>query len=179
MKKTFYPKLFFPLIQLLYVVFLLLSFILLQSFIFGDLFTNPNKHDRLFEAIIFELFIAYFTFHFIYYFCFYFKIVQIELNQFSTFELKSFKTFHANFHEISGYSTSKVSFGKYTWKSKSMIIYFKSGKVVEILSSFVSNVDLLENEFKIRKIKYLGFEDYNTGWFFRKYKFTEKTKRIN
>ena len=128
--------------------------------IFGKSMTNL-KASVLFSAFFFILFIGYFTFHLLYFFCFYFKYVVIEKNTLSIFELKNLKI-------------TKVYFGKYTWKSKSIIIYYKSGKVSEITSSFVSNVQLLEKELKNRKVKNFGFESYNTGWFYRKYMFTKK-----
>ncbi|MDP2161958.1 MAG: hypothetical protein Q8K02_15870 [Flavobacterium sp.] len=87
--------------------------------------------------------------------------------------MNKLKTTKANLDEILGYSKSEVFFGKYSWKSKSVVIYFKSGKTSEILSSFVSGIEDLEKELKRRKVKYLGFEDYNTGWFFREYKFNK------
>jgi hypothetical protein len=87
--------------------------------------------------------------------------------------LNKLKTTKANLDEILGYSKSEVFFGKYSWKSKSVVIYFKSGKTSEILSSFVSGVEDLEKELKRNKVKYFGFEHYDTGWFFRQYKFNK------
>lgn len=141
--------------------------------IFGKSMTNL-KTSVLFSAFFFILFIGYFTFHLLYFFCFYFKYVVIEKNTLSIFELKNLKITKVYFDEVLGYSKSEVYFGKYTWKSKSIIIYYKSGKVSEITSSFVSNVQLLEKELKNRKVKNIGFESYNTGWFYRKYMFTKK-----
>ncbi len=141
--------------------------------IFGKSMTNL-KTSVLFSAFFFILFIGYFTFHLLYFFCFYFKYVVIEKNTISIFELKNLKITKVNFDEVLGYSKSEVYFGKYTWKSKSIIIYYKSGKISEITSSFVSNVQLLEKELKNRKVKNLGFEYYNTGWFYRQYKFIKK-----
>ena len=109
-----------------------------------------------------------------YFFCFYFKKVTIEEDTLSIFELNKFKSTKVSFDEILGYSKSEVFFGKYTWKSKSIIVYSRVGDVSEILSSFVFNVDEIEKELKHGKVKYLGFEHYNTGLFHRKYKFAKK-----
>ena len=141
--------------------------------IFGKSMTDL-KTSVLFSAFFFILFIGYFTFHLLYFFCFYFKYVVIEKNTLSIFELKNLKITKVNFDDVLGYSKSEVYFGKYTWKSKSIIIYYKSGKVSEITSSFVSNVQLLEKELKNRKVKNFGFESYYTGWFYRKYRYAKK-----
>lgn len=141
--------------------------------IFGNSITSL-KTSVLFSAFFYIFFIGYFTFHLFYFFFFYFKYVVIEKNTISIFELKNFKITKADFNDVLGFSKSEIYFGKYTWKSKSIIIYYKSGKVSEITSSFVSNVQLLENELKTRKVKKMGFEYYNTGWFYRKYMFVKK-----
>jgi hypothetical protein len=172
LKKVFYPRIFFPIIKLIFFVgFLVLLFhciiILYENFI-----ANIN-FDLIVPALIFILFIGFFTFQFGYVFCFYFKRVSLIDNKISIFELNKLKIAKFNVDEILGFSKSEVYFGRYAWKSKSLVIYFKSGKTSEILSSFVSGVDVLEKELKNRKVKYLGFEDYNTGWFFREYKFNK------
>lgn len=97
----------------------------------------------------------------------------MEKNYVSIFELKNLKVTKVKFEEILGYSKSEIYFGRYTWKSKSIIIYYKSGKVSEVTSSFVSNIELLEKELKNNKVKYFGFESYSTGLFYRQYKFTK------
>lgn len=74
-------------------------------------------------------------------------------------------------NEIEGYSQSEVYFGRYLWKSKSIVIYFKNGLKSEFVSVFVANISGLEKELKRNRIKSFGFEDYQTGWFYRKYKF--------
>lgn len=137
---------------------------------------KPKSHidsGFIISAIVFSLFIGYIIFHLGYFFCFYFKYISLTENEISIFELNKLKIAKFNVDEILGFSKSEVYFGKYAWKSKSLVIYFKSGKTSEILSSFVSGVDDLEKELKSRKVKYLGFEYYKTGWFFREYKFNK------
>lgn len=173
MKKTFYPKIIFPSIHLTLFVgfFVLLLFVIIK--LYQNLISSIDL-DFILPALIFVLFISFFTFQFGYGFSSNFKVVSLSINKISIFELDKLKVTKVNFDEILGYSNSKVYFGKHTWKSKSIVIYFKSGKTSEILSSFVSGVDELEKELKKGKVKYLGFEHYNTGWFFRKYKFTKQ-----
>ncbi len=147
------------------------------AFVFIKIFVSPKsnlKTEIYFPGIFFILFIGYFTFHLLYFFCFYFKYVLLNKKSISIFELKNLKIEEIKFDEIIGFSKSEVYFGRYNWKSKSIVIYSKTGKATELLNSFISNLDLLETELKNEKIKYLGFENYNTGYFFRKYKFIEK-----
>ena len=172
MKKLFYPKILFPSIKLIFITgFFYFFFLGIVKFI-----DKPKSHidsGFIISAIVFSFFIGYIIFHLGYFFCFYFKYISLTENEISIFELNKLKTTRYNLDEISGYSKSEVYFGKHTWKCKSIVFYFKSGKTSEILSSFVSGVDDLEKELKSRKVKYLGFEHYNTGWFFRQYKFTK------
>jgi hypothetical protein len=74
-------------------------------------------------------------------------------------------------NEIEGYSKSEVYFGRHMWKSKSIVIYFKNGMKSEIVNVFVTKLTELEKELKINRIKSFGFESYQTGWFYREYKF--------
>lgn len=151
----------------------LFYFIFFSVIKFQEKSSSSIDSGFIISAIVFSLLMVYLIFHLGFFFCFYFKWVFINDNRISIFELNKFKNTTVDFKEISGYSKSEVYFGRYAWKSKSIVIYFKSGKTSEILGSFVSGVDDLENELKKRKVKYLGFEYYNTGWFFRQYKFTK------
>lgn len=101
---------------------------------------------------------------------------MIDDEKLSIFELNKFKLKRVSFDEISGYSKSEVYFGRYSWKSKSIVIYFKNGETSEFVKVFISNLDLIEEELKRKKVKYLGFEYYQTGWFYRQYKFNKKRK---
>lgn len=154
-----------------FVGFLVLLFIVI-IILYENCTPNINL-DLIAPALIFILFIGFLTFQFGYDFCFYLKVVILCNKKISIFELNKLKATKFNLDEILGFSKSEVYFGRYAWKSKSIVIYFKSGKTSEILSSFVSGIDDLEKELKSRKVKYLGFEDYKTGWFFREYKFNK------
>ena len=134
-------------------------------------FNTNNYGELLFPAIFFILFIGYFTFHLTYFFCFYFKYIIIDERTFSIYELIKLKNTKVKFNNIRGYSKSEAYFGRYNWKSDSIVIYFENGEISEIVKVFVYNIDILEKELKYKKVQYLGFEDYNTGWFYRKYKF--------
>lgn len=172
MKKIFYPKILFPTIKLIFIIGLL-YFLFFVFYKFNEKSNSSFDSGFVLSAIVFSVFLGYFIFHLGYFFCFYFKYVSLNENELSIFELNKLKTTKVNLDQISGYSKSEVYFGKYAWKSKSIVIYFKSGGISEILRSFVSGIDDLEKELKRNKVKYLGFEHYNTGWFFRQYKFTK------
>ena len=125
----------------------------------------------LIGALLYMSFIFLIIFHLTYFFTFYFKSLSIKDKNLSIFELNKFKVTKLKPNEIKGYSKSEVYFGKYMWKSKSIIIYSKNGIKYEFVSVFITKLNELENEMKRNRIKYLGFEDYQTGWFYRKYKF--------
>jgi vacuolar-type H+-ATPase subunit I/STV1 len=172
LKKTFYPKIIFPTIKLIFIVgFLVLLFSIIVKFF--EKLNSRIDFDFILPALIFILFIGFFTFQFGYIFCFYFKWVSLCDNKIAIFELNKLKSITVDISEILGYSKSEVYFGKYVWKSKSIVIYFKSGKTSEILSCFVSGNDNFEKELKIRKVKYFGFEHFKTGWLFRVYRFNK------
>ncbi|WP_123796508.1 hypothetical protein [Oceanihabitans sediminis] len=105
---------------------------------------------------------------------YYIKIIRFEGNFFTVFELHKLKNSKINYNKIQGFSTSEVYFGKYLWKCNSIVIYTETKKTIEILSNYNSSYKKFEQELKKRKIKYYGFEEYNTGWHFREYKFNEK-----
>ncbi|MGV8992981.1 MAG: hypothetical protein ACOH1O_02680 [Flavobacterium sp.] len=169
-KKVFYPKIVFPTINLLFSIatFTMLIFTILNL---AELFNESNSGESLFSAVIFILIIGYFTFHLAYFFCYYFKYIVLDGKIFSIFELIKLKITKVEFDKIRGYSKSEVNFGRYNWKSRSIVIYYKNGKTSEIVKVFVHNIDIIEKELKNKKVKYLGFEDYSTGWFYREYRF--------
>lgn len=175
MKKKFYPKILFPTIKSAFIVgFVLLFFQALKVF-FTKISLNFD-FGLFLAALFFVLFSGYFVFHLYYFFSFYFKYLEIEDNYISIFELNKFKLKKITLDEILGYSESEAYFGKNGWKSKSIVIYFKNGETAELVKVFLSNFDILEEELKRKKIKYLGFEGYQTGWFYRKYKFNKNRK---
>lgn len=173
MKIKFYPKLIFPTLKFVFII----GIIFFLAYIIKFFFEKANKDsDLIFGLLFFILFFGYFVFHLSYFFSFYFKYVEIDTKYISIFELNKLKTRKDNFNEIFGYSKSEAYFGNYTWKSKSIVIYYKNGDTTEILKVFISNFEKLEHELKRNRIKYLGFESYQTGWFFREYKFNKLLK---
>ncbi len=175
MKKKFYPKILFPTIKFAFIIgFVLLFFQTLKVF-FTKICLNFD-FGLFLAALFFILFTGYIVFHLSYFFGFYFKYLEIEDNCISIFDLNKFKFKKNTLDEILGYSKSEAYFGKNGWKSKSIVIYFKNGETSELVKVFLSNFDSLEEELKSKKIKYLGFEGYQTGWFYRRYKFNKNKK---
>jgi hypothetical protein len=169
LKIRYLTKLFFPLLQLIS------GLGLLTVFIYGIYkFTVDFKIELLIQGIVFLSFIGFFSFHLIYNFLYYIKIIRFEGNFITVFELYKLKNTKINYNEIQGFSTSEVYFGKYLWKCNSIVIYTKTKKTIEILSNYNSSYKKFEQKLKKRKIKYYGFEEYNTGWYFREYKFNGK-----
>ncbi|NQY31469.1 MAG: hypothetical protein HRT69_18630 [Flavobacteriaceae bacterium] len=171
LKKRYLPKILLPLVQFIFG----LGFLTL--FIYGIIkFSIDFKIELLIQAIFFLSFIGFIAFHLIYNFLFYLKNISFQENGFAIFEYHKLKTSKVDYNEISGFSNSEVYFGKYTWKSKSLVVYTKSNGVFEILNNYNSSNDKFELELKKHKIKYYGFEEYSTGWYFREYRFSEKLK---
>lgn len=173
MKKIFYPKLIFPIIKLVFILF----FISMLLFFVTNLIKNITlKFDFwiLSGSLLYLSFIGLVIFHLTYFLSFYFKFLVINDNEISIFELNKLKMTKFMWNEIEGYSKSEVYFGKHMWKSKSIVIYFKNGRKSEIVSAFVTNLTDIEKELKKNKIKSFGFESYQTGWFYREYKFEKK-----
>lgn len=127
--------------------------------------------SSLFGLLLFILILGYAIAQLAFFLFFYFKSVVIDTNSIAIFELRNLKTTRAAFEDISGYSKSEVYFGKYGWKTQSVVIYYQSGKVAELLNDFVSDLDLLEKELQNKGVNYLGFEPYTTGLFVRDYQF--------
>jgi len=147
----------------------------LTLFIYGIIkFAIDFEIDLLIQAILFLSFIGFIAFHLIYNFLFYLKIISFKENGFEVFEYNKLKTTPINYNDISGFSNSEVYFGKHTWKSNSIVVYTKSSGIFEILNNYNSGIERFELELKKRKIKYYGFEEYSTGWYFRAYEFSEK-----
>ena len=128
----------------------------------------------LLGSLLYLSFIGLVIFHLTYFLSFYFKFLVITDKEISIFELNKLKMTTFMLKDIDGYSKSEVYFGRHMWKSKSIVIYFKNDIKSEIVSVFVSNLTDLEKELKKNKIKNFGFESYQTGWFYRKYKFEKK-----
>ncbi len=137
-------------------------------------FSVDFEIELLIQFILFFSFIGFFSFHLIYNFLFYLKIIRFERNFITFFEFHTLKTTKIEYNDIKGFSKSEVYFGRYLWKSKSIIIYTKTNKTFEILNNYNSSYVKFELELKKRKIKCYGFEEYKTGWYFREYKFSGK-----
>ncbi len=173
MKKNFYPKVFFPILKITFIIGLFFLLLIAINAFKIKLFSGFD-FGILIALIFYVLFIGLIIFHLSYFFSFYFKYLKIDDNYFSIFELNKFKTKKNTFDDILGYSKSEVYFGKNLWKSKSIVIYFNNGETSEFLRIFISDLELFEKELKRRKVKYLGFEGYKTGWFYRQYEFVLK-----
>ncbi len=175
MRKKFFPKILFPAIKFAFIVGIAFLFYKSLEVIYAKVFLDFD-FGLFLAALFFVLFSGYFVFHLSYFFSFYFKYVVVDDENLSIFELNRFKFKKNTLDKILGYSKSEVYFGRYSWKSKSIVIYFKNGETAELVKVFLSNFDTLEEELKRKKIKYLGFEDYQTGWFYRQYKFNRNSK---
>lgn len=170
MKKIFYPKFIFPLVQLIFILF----FVFMLLFFINSLIKNRTLEFDFFNVIgliIYISFVCLVIFHLIYFLSFHLKLLIIKDEDLSIFELNKFGVTHLKMIDIEGYSKSEVYFGKYIWKSKSIVIYFKNGMKSEFANIFVMKFHDLVEELQRNKIKYFGFESYQTGWFYREYKF--------
>lgn len=169
-RKIYLPKIVFPTIKLLFSVFFLVL-------AFGALKLNIENIVSKFDfglflsSLFFLAFSAFFCFQFSYFLTFYFKFIILTSDCIEIFELKKLRISKYKLIEIERFSESEVYFGRYAWKSNSIVLYFKNGEKIEIVNCFVSRLSDLKSNLIQKKIMHYGFEDYNTGWFFRQYKF--------
>ena len=80
-----------------------------------------------------------------------------------------------DFDAIKGYSKSEVKFGAH-WgqslaRSRSIILYSKDYEPFEFISFNYWAFGDLEDKFRELELPFLGFEEYKTGFLFRKYTF--------
>ena len=78
--------------------------------------------------------------------------------------------------KIKGYSKSEIKFGLGNWgqslfKSKSIVVYTSEFGPHELIRYNYWDFDKLEKKLQEIGIVFLGFEEYRTGLFFRKYSF--------
>ena len=151
MKKKFFPKILFPTTKFAFIVGITFLFYKSLEVFYAKVFLDFD-FGLFLSALFFILFSGYFVFHLLYFFSFYFKYVVIDGENLSIFELNKFKFKKNTLDKILGYSKSEVYFGRYSWKSKSIVIYFKNGETAELVKVFLSNFDTLEEELKMKKI---------------------------
>lgn len=171
MKKTFSAKLPFPTILATISTAFLALFIIV---VYINKLSADFSMGSLFGLLLFILILGYAIAQVLFFLSFYFKSAVVDDGSISIFELYKLKTTAVPFEEIEGYSKSEVYFGKYGFKSPSLVVYFKSGKVAELLNDFVADLDLLEKELQEKGITYLGSEPYSTGVFIRNYQYGKK-----
>lgn len=170
MKKKFAAKPIFPTILASISIAFLAMFILVL-YVNIDKLSTDFTLGSLFSLLLFMLILGFAFAQVTFFLAFYFKTAEIDNQSFALFELHKLRTTTDAFDAIMGYSKSEVYFGKYGFSTPSLVIYYKSGKVAELLDIFVSNLDIFEKELQDRGVAYLGTEPYNTGVFVREYKF--------
>lgn len=79
-------------------------------------------------------------------------------------------------NEILGYSDSEIEIGSARIKVKTLILYTKENEAFELIKYNYWNFG--EVKIKLKKYTFLGFEPYNTGLYYRKYKFKNKPNKI-
>jgi len=162
-----YPNIILILINLI-VLFFLISLIF---FLFSAMLKIENGWYLIFplalNAIILTIYYYQLANHF--------TFISIDIDEIKIYQLLKFKIEKIRLKEFSGYSLSEVTFGKNLYSSKSLILYTKTNRAIEIIKLFnlnFNNVLKSLNEFGIVK---LGKEPYQTGILLRKYKYFNKT----
>lgn len=77
--------------------------------------------------------------------------------------------------EIKGYSKSNINYGNLNavkwFRTDSIVIYYQNSKPFEIIKFNYRSFNKIESFLKENNIPFLGTEKYQTGFFFRKYKY--------
>ncbi len=100
-----------------------------------------------------------------------FIIVFVNDSKVEVYKPLRFQRFRLKNEDIRGFSTSEIWYGRYLYSSKSFVIYTNSGEKFEIINIVNLNFDKILSSLKKLKIKNLGKEPYQTGFYKRKYKF--------
>lgn len=89
---------------------------------------------------------------------------HIEISRFLGYKKQIIK-----FEDIQGFSDSEIEFGRFPTKVSSVILYTDDNQSFELIKYNYLNFRMIRE--KLECFSYLGFEPYQTGWAFRKYKF--------
>ena len=137
--------------------------------------THNNVEHAIFLLSVFFILMGFFSFSFIY------SIIKETYNiSISNNSFKLIRPFSLNEktilkENIKGYSKSQIKYGIYIGNSlfntNSIVVYFDNSKPFELVKYNYMNFKQIENQLKELNVPYLGFEEYQTGLFFRKYKF--------
>jgi hypothetical protein len=156
-----------------------LTFITFFIFVYYKLFTLISADNGIMQSIfplifIFALF-SYFSFSFFYSIIKETYDIEIDENFLCLTRPLIGKGKRIEIKKIKGYSNSKIKFGVYAgirlFDNKSIILYPFDSKPIELIGFNYSKFNKLEDKLKDIGIEKLGYEDYKTGMYFRKYKF--------
>jgi hypothetical protein len=89
---------------------------------------------------------------------------KIELSRFLGYKHQALKN-----EAILGFSDSEIEIGRFRKKIKTIIIYTKDNEAFELIKYNYMNFNQIRDS--LQRFEYLGYEPYQTGWMFRKYKF--------
>lgn len=89
---------------------------------------------------------------------------KIELSRFLGYKHQVLKN-----EKILGFADSEIEIGRFRWKIKTIIVYTKDNQAFELIKYNYINFNQIRDG--LNRFKYLGFEPYQTGWMFRKYKY--------
>lgn len=99
----------------------------------------------------------------------YLKEDSIELSRFLGYQHQVLRN-----NEIRGFSDSEIELGRSRRKVKSLIIYTNNNEAFELIRYNYLNFEEIRD--RLNRFEYLGEEPYQTGWMYRKYKFTDEHK---
>lgn len=150
--------------------FILINFIILYFFSY-IVFLSFQKTNTNNLFIVLMLFFTLVLAIFYYQFSNQFTILFVNESKVEIYKPLRFQRFCIKNEDIRGFSTSEIWYGKYLYSSKSFVIYTKSLEEIEIINIVNLNFDKVLSLLKKYKIKNLGKEPYQTGFFKRKYKF--------
>lgn len=144
---------------------------MLVAFILAFIFSHPKDFGTLIPiTILFPLFMVIYSMHSDQ--CSFISVMEEGLK--ITQPMK-FRVVRLRWEDIHGYSTSIVRYGKgvggtASHQSKTVIIYPKKSPPIELLQLYNPKLNKTFGSFRSR-IKSLGGEPYDMGFFKRKYRF--------
>lgn len=138
------------------------------SYIVFLLFQKANTNNLFLVLILFFILVLAI---FYYQFSNQFTVIFVNESKVEIYKPLRFQRFCIKNEDIRGFSISEIWYGRYLYSSKSFVIYTNSVEKFEIINIVNLNFDKVLSLLKKYKIKNLGKEPYQTGFFNRKYKF--------
>ena len=161
--------------RLLFLCVLLTSYLSIIYLILTDSRIEDNYKQAIFIIFIFFIFIGYGVFFLIRSIIIETYSISLSQNEIKLIGLFGQKEKIFEKKEIKGFSKSNIDYGNLNavewFRIDSIVIYSQNSKPFEIIKFNYCGFSKIESCLKENNIPFLGTEKYQTGIFFRKYKY--------